>query len=225
MVAGLVPGVGEEGPQLAHCSLGEHRCAGPVRRRPPPAGRCRRHGGRAVPSVDATAGVNTSKATTFASGVASARAVIACPVPEPISTFSGASRPKTAVQSTRAPAATEVCTLTGGERHAPNRRGGCPRRVAGTRSCGHCGERRRPRRDGYVRRRAWRDILGIRGRGGVRGASGTSPLGNRADAHGLHGRASNKEKNAHDPEHHLAGLRRLLAGRRLLSLPASLACI
>ena len=59
-------------------------------------------------SVDATAGSNTSKATTLASGRRSASATSDSPRPGPISTIRGAWRPKTASQSTEASSAIDV---------------------------------------------------------------------------------------------------------------------
>ncbi len=55
------------------------------------------------PRVSATPGRQTSKATTSTSGRVAARATVASPMPDPISTASGASRPNASAQEKPGP--------------------------------------------------------------------------------------------------------------------------
>ncbi len=62
-----------------------------------------------LPMVLATAGSNTSNATRLWSGRASDIGTSESPMPEPISTITGRSRPNAEAQSTAASGCTDVC--------------------------------------------------------------------------------------------------------------------
>ncbi len=85
-----------------------------------------------VRKVSATPGRQTSKASTLWWGRCAARAAVASPIPEPISTTSGASRPNRSAQENCG-----VSTASSGTHHSPARR---------SQTSAWASERRLPRR-------------------------------------------------------------------------------
>ena len=94
VVPRLVPRVGEEDPEAGQAVRARRGARATRRRRRSASARWSGPAAPIRPRVSATPGRHTSNATTSWSGRAAASSTVDSPMPEPISTISGASRPK-----------------------------------------------------------------------------------------------------------------------------------